>query len=61
MKSNFLEELLSYTRRQITAGESKEDIIKLESLPGFEEFNAEGWSLSLGRCLTAAYDELNEG
>jgi glyoxylase-like metal-dependent hydrolase (beta-lactamase superfamily II) len=60
-KSNFLEELLAYTQRGIDAGKSKEEITDLEALPGFEEFNAPGWGLTLSRDLSAAYDELTEG
>jgi len=60
-KSNFLEELLSYTRKEIAAGKSKEEIMNLEMLPGFEEFKAEGWRLPISRNLEAAYDELTEG
>ncbi len=60
-KSNFLEELLAYTQKGIDAGKSKEEISDLEALPGFEEFNAPGWGLTLSRDLSTAYDELTEG
>lgn len=57
-KSDFLEELLAYTQRGIDAGKSKEEIATAPVLPGFEDFQAPGWGLTLEFNLNTAYDEL---
>lgn len=58
LKSNFLEALLEYTQKGIDAGKTKEEIAKAEVIPGFEVFKAPGWSITLSRCIDAAYTEL---
>jgi glyoxylase-like metal-dependent hydrolase (beta-lactamase superfamily II) len=60
LKSDFLEALLEYTQKGIAEGKSKEELTTLAVLPGFESFNAPGWSLPLSRNIAAAYDELME-
>ncbi len=57
-KSDFLEELLAYTQRGINSGKSKDEIAGLEILEGFEDFQAEGWGISLEFNINTAYDEL---
>jgi glyoxylase-like metal-dependent hydrolase (beta-lactamase superfamily II) len=57
-KKAFLEELLAYTQSGIDQGLSKEEIASTEVLPGFEDFAAPGWSLSLEFNINTAYDEL---
>ena len=61
LKSNFLEALLEFTQQGIDAGKSKDEIAKAEIIPGFEEFKAPGWSLTLSRNIDAAYAELTSG
>lgn len=56
---NFLSKLLKYTKKQIKAGKTKEEVIaaKPEVIPGAEEWKGQG----LERGLTAAYEELVKG
>ncbi len=56
---NFLSKLLKYTKKQIKAGKTKEEVVaaKPEVIPGAEEWKGQG----LERGLTAAYEELTEG
>ena len=61
VKSNFLEALLEYTREGIDAGKNKEEILDIEVLEGFEDFNAPGWGLKLSANIEAAYTELTTG
>lgn len=58
LKSNFLEALLEYTQKGIDAGKTKDEIAKIDVIPGFEVFKAPGWSLTLSRNIDAAYQEL---
>lgn len=60
-KSDYLEALLEYTQKGISEGRSLEEIQSAEVIPGFEDFNLEGWSLSLASNIEAAYLELTEG
>lgn len=57
-KSDFLEELLNYTQMGIDQDMSKEEIAAAEILPGFDDFDAPGWGLTLEFNLNTAYDEL---
>lgn len=52
--SNYLEKLLVYVEQGIKAGKSKEEILKVTSIPGAEEWKGDG----IERPLTAAYEEL---
>lgn len=59
LKSNFLEALLEYTQKGINEGKTKEEIAKASDVvPGFEVFKAPGWSITLSRCIDAAYTQL---
>lgn len=58
--SDFLAAALDYVQKGIAAGKSKEEILKKETLPGFEEFKAPGWRLQLSANLDVAYQELTE-
>lgn len=57
-KSDFLEELISFTQKGIDAGKSKAEIAATPVLLGFEDFQAPGWGLTLEFNLNTAYDEL---
>jgi glyoxylase-like metal-dependent hydrolase (beta-lactamase superfamily II) len=52
--------LLSEAHRGITSGKSKEEIMKLEALRGFEEYQSAPPSLTLAAALGVAYDELTQ-
>ncbi len=58
-KADFLEALLAFTQNGINAGQSKEEIAGAEFLPGFEDFQAPGWGLTLEFNINTAYDELS--
>lgn len=57
---DYFDAVLSHTRRAIKEGKSKEEIVALEVLPGFEDYQAGGARLSLGGALGVAYDELTQ-
>jgi cyclase len=58
---DYLTAVLDYTRKQIAAGKSREEIAKAAVLPGFEEFVApDPPQVSLATVLTTAYDELKD-
>jgi glyoxylase-like metal-dependent hydrolase (beta-lactamase superfamily II) len=52
--ANYLQKVLDYTQEQITAGKTKEEILKATAIPGAEEWKGDG----IERPLTAAYIEL---
>lgn len=52
---NYLEKLLAFVKNEMKAGKSKEDILKVQSIPGAEDFQGQG----IQRSLTAAYEELS--
>lgn len=54
---NYLECLLTYVKKEIQAGKSKEEILKATSIPGATEWQGDG----IIRSLTAAYTELTVG
>ncbi len=54
---NYLQALLEEVSTQIKAGKSKEEILKITSIPGGEQWKGEG----IGRSLNAAYEELTVG
>lgn len=60
VKKNFLTALLEYTQKGIDAGTPKEELMKKETLDGFEEFKAPGWRLPLSANIEVAYAELTE-
>jgi cyclase len=58
---DYLTAVLDYTRKQMAAGKSREQIARLAALPGFEEYASPAPPrISLASVLTTAYDELNE-
>jgi cyclase len=58
---DYLTAVLDYTRKQIAAGRSKEQIARLDALRGFEEFAApDPPQVSLATVLATAYDELKD-
>jgi glyoxylase-like metal-dependent hydrolase (beta-lactamase superfamily II) len=57
---DFLVALLNYTQKGIDAGKSKEELMKVETLDGFESFKAPGWRLPLSANVEVAYAELTE-
>ena len=54
---DYLSALLEHVQRAIAAGRSKDELVKLENFPGFEEFHAP-LPNRLGANLSVAYDEL---
>lgn len=58
-KRDYLSALLDFTRAQRAAGRSRDDLGKVEALPGFDDFTGSGDVLRLGRCLQTAFDELS--
>ncbi len=58
---DYLTAVLDYTRRQMAAGKSREEIARIDALRGLEEYAApDPPNVSLATVLTTAYDELNE-
>jgi cyclase len=58
---DYLTAVLDYTRRQMAAGKSREEIARTEVLRGFEEYVApDPPQVSLATVLATAYDELDE-
>lgn len=53
-KQNFLSRLLDTVNTEIKAGKTQEEIMKIESIKGAEEWKGNG----IGRCLSSAYQEL---
>jgi cyclase len=58
---DYLTAVLDFTRRQMAAGKSRDEIARTDALRGFEEYAApDPPQVSLATVLTTAYDELNE-
>ena len=57
---DYLTAVLDYTGKQIAAGKSRDQIARLDSLRGFEEFVSPAPEITLASVLTTAYDELSE-
>jgi cyclase len=57
---DYLTAVLDYTGKQMAAGKSRDQIAKLDSLKGFEEFVSPAPEITLASVLTTAYDELSE-
>ena len=55
---NYLDAVLTTTKKGIAAGQTKEALAAMTALPGFEHYQGVG-ALSLSGVLTAAYDELS--
>ena len=56
----YLGGLLEFVRKEIAAGKSKEEILKTETLPGFEAYH-DPKPNRLGQNLTVAFEELSAG
>jgi len=57
---DYLDAVLAHARKGIAAGRSKEEIARLEALPGFEGYHSSPPRLTLGFVLGVAYDELTD-
>ena len=57
---DYLTAVLDYTGKQMAAGKSKEQIARLDTLRGFEDYAAPAPEINLASVLTTAYDELSE-
>ncbi len=57
---DYFDAVLNHTQRALKEGASKEEIVKLEALPGFEGYQGSGTRLSLAGALGVAYDELTQ-
>jgi hypothetical protein len=57
---DYFDAVLTHTRKGIKEGQSKEEIVKLEALPGFEGYEGSGARLSLAGSLGVAYEELTQ-
>lgn len=55
---DYFDAVLSHVRQGISAGSSKDEITKLESLKGFEAYQGAAPMLTLSAVLGLAYDEL---
>lgn len=55
---DYFDALLSHVRQGIAKGQSKDDIVKLAALPGFDSHQSSGTILTLAGALGVAYDEL---
>lgn len=57
---DYLTAVLDYARKNIAAGKSKDDLAKVETLPGFEEYASPAPPrISLAGVLATAYEELS--
>ena len=57
---DFLSGLLDYTRKGIAEGRSKDDLARIEKLPGFPEHFRADWVTAIPLNIAAAYEELTE-
>jgi glyoxylase-like metal-dependent hydrolase (beta-lactamase superfamily II) len=55
---DYFDAVLTFTRKGMAAGQTKDAIAAAASLPGFESYQG-GGTLTLGGVLTAAFDELS--
>jgi cyclase len=55
---DYLDAAMTHVRAGITAGRSQEEIVKVESLKGFDDFAASGTFLTLANTLTAVHAEV---
>ena len=56
---DYFEAVLTHVRSAIAKKQSRDEIVKLEALPGFESFVNSGTALTLAGVLGNAYDELS--
>ena len=57
---DYFDAVLTTTQQAIGKGQSKEELTKLTTLPGFESHQSSGTILSLSGVLGTAYDELTQ-
>jgi cyclase len=57
--ADYFDAVLTHVRGAIAKKQTRDEIVKLEALPGFESFASSGTTLSLAGVLGNAYDELN--
>jgi cyclase len=55
---DYFDAVLTFTRKGIAAGQTRDAIVAAASLPGFESYQG-GGTLTLGGVLTAAFEELS--
>jgi glyoxylase-like metal-dependent hydrolase (beta-lactamase superfamily II) len=55
---DYFDAVLNHVRKGISAGQSKEEVLKTETLPGFDGYHALPPRLTLGSVLGVAYEEL---
>ena len=53
-KQNFLSRLLETVQVEVKAGKNQEEIMKLQTIKGAEEWSGNG----IGRCISATYQEI---
>lgn len=59
---DYLSALLDYARKQRQAGRLKEEIAKVETLAGYEDYGSPApGRITLGTALAVAYDEVGAG
>ena len=56
---DYFDAVLTHARQAIAKGQSREELIKLPSLPGFESYQSSGTILSLAGTLGAAFEEIS--
>ncbi|MBI2498252.1 MAG: hypothetical protein HYV75_10205 [Opitutae bacterium] len=62
MFRDYIAALLTHVEKEIKAGRPREEIVKLENLPGFPDLHVPpGRGNRLGSNLGTAYDELTSG
>ena len=59
VQRDYFDAVLSYVRKGIAAGQSKEEITALTALPRFEEYQSAPPALTLASVLGVAFDELS--
>ena len=55
---DYFDAVLTHVRQAAAKGQSKEEIVKLAALPGFESYQSSGTILTLAGVLGVAFDEL---
>jgi glyoxylase-like metal-dependent hydrolase (beta-lactamase superfamily II) len=58
---NYFDAAMTFTRKAMADGRTRESLASETTLPGFEKFQAAGTTLTLGGVLQMAYDELTSG
>jgi cyclase len=55
---DYLDAALTLVKKEVARGQSKDAIVAIPALPGFDSFQSSGTVLTLGGVLGVAYDEL---